>query len=88
MKKLSKYLLALIILIAIFARFYKLSSIPVGFNDDEAAFGYNAYSILKTGIHIILKTLPYGNQRFPKELKKTTFFQYHDSCMLMVCSQR
>jgi len=59
MKKLSKYLLALIILIAIFARFYKLSSIPVGFNDDEAAFGYNAYSILKTGKDEWGRTLPF-----------------------------
>ena len=39
---------AVIIAIAIFLRFVNLSNIPVGFNDDEAAFGYNAYSILKT----------------------------------------
>src|SRR3989338_11246937 len=39
-----------IIAVAILLRFINLASIPVGFNDDEAAFGYNAYSILKTGM--------------------------------------
>lgn len=41
--------LIIIVLIALVLRLYNLSSIPVGFNDDEAAFGYNAYSIAKTG---------------------------------------
>lgn len=41
-------LLAILLLAAIL-RFYKLDTIPIGFNDDEAAFGYNAYSILQTG---------------------------------------
>lgn len=50
----NKFPSSLIIFLAIFAlaaavRFYKLDTIPIGFNDDEAAFGYNAYSILKTG---------------------------------------
>lgn len=44
----ENYLLILILLVAIALRFYKLSTIPIGFNDDEAAFGYNAYSIIKT----------------------------------------
>ena len=39
--------LILIILIATALRLIELSSIPIGFNDDEAAFGYNAYSIIK-----------------------------------------
>ena len=38
-----------ILTLAVALRFIKLGSIPIGFNDDEAAFGYNAYSILKTG---------------------------------------
>ena len=42
------YLLVLIVLLAIILRFSELSTIPIGFNDDEAAFGYNAYSIIKT----------------------------------------
>lgn len=43
------YTLLLIILVAAIIRLIALSSNPVGFNDDEAAFGYNSYSILKTG---------------------------------------
>src|SRR3972149_9534327 len=38
-----------IIVIAVAFRFVNLANIPVGFNDDEAAFGYNAYSLIKTG---------------------------------------
>jgi 4-amino-4-deoxy-L-arabinose transferase-like glycosyltransferase len=38
-----------VILIAIVLRFWQLGAIPAGFHGDEAAFGYNAYSILKTG---------------------------------------
>ncbi len=34
---------------ALILRFMALTTIPIGFNDDEAAFGYNAYSVLKTG---------------------------------------
>lgn len=50
MKFIKQNLLILIVIIlAIFLRFVNLSNIPVGFNDDEAAFAFNAYSILKTG---------------------------------------
>ena len=45
----ANILLLLIIFLAALLRFIKLNTIPVGFNDDEAAFGYNAYSILKYG---------------------------------------
>ncbi|PIY80097.1 MAG: hypothetical protein COY80_04705 [Candidatus Pacebacteria bacterium CG_4_10_14_0_8_um_filter_42_14] len=38
-----------IVLLGIFLRFYKLGSIPIALNRDEASLGYNAYSILKTG---------------------------------------
>src|SRR3989344_4023982 len=48
-----------IIVIAIFFRFINLPNIPVGFNDDEAAFGYNAYSILKTGMDEWGRFLPF-----------------------------
>ena len=41
--------LFIIVVLAFFLRFYLLSVIPVGFNPDEASFGYDAYSILKTG---------------------------------------
>src|SRR3989344_7210702 len=39
----------IIILIAIFLRFYNLSSVPPSASLDEVSIGYNAYSVLKTG---------------------------------------
>lgn len=61
MKKLAKdhILLLTIIILAAFLRLYMLSTIPIGFNDDEAAFGYNAYSVLKTGRDEWGRTLPF-----------------------------
>jgi 4-amino-4-deoxy-L-arabinose transferase-like glycosyltransferase len=35
--------------VAAFLRFYQLGQVPPSLNWDEAAFGYNAYSLLKTG---------------------------------------
>ena len=49
MKSRTHILLVIIVTLAFLLRFWQLAKIPVGFNDDEAAFGYNAYSILKTG---------------------------------------
>lgn len=46
--KKNKYFL-LIILLALFLRFVRLSSNPPSLNWDEVSHGYNAYSILKTG---------------------------------------
>ncbi len=63
--------LFLIIILACVLRFYNLSSIPNGFSDDEAAFGYNAYSILKTGTDEWGKYLPlttfksFGDYKLP-----------------------
>ena len=48
MGKLSKIILTLIFLIALFLRIYKLAQYPVGFLWDEAALGYNSYSVLQT----------------------------------------
>jgi len=46
----KKYWLILsIVALAFFLRVYKLDKYPGGFTWDEAASGYNAYSILKTG---------------------------------------
>jgi len=45
----KKYYLVLILVLAAFFRLYALSSHPTGFTPDEASFGYDAYSILKTG---------------------------------------
>ncbi len=47
--KLKYFLLLLIIGLAFFLRFYKLSEIPSGIHPDEESHGYNAFSLLKTG---------------------------------------
>lgn len=49
--KISKYLILLLLfsLAAFVLRLWKLGSIPPSLNWDEASWGYNAYSILKTG---------------------------------------
>lgn len=47
-----------VILIAFLLRFYRLGDVPTGFHADEAAFGYNAYSILETGKDEYGKTFP------------------------------
>jgi 4-amino-4-deoxy-L-arabinose transferase-like glycosyltransferase len=44
-----KIKLILILLLTASLRFYRLGEVPSGFVNDEAAFGYNAYSLLKTG---------------------------------------
>jgi len=49
MKNFKFFLLALILLIGFTLRFYKVEEIPTGFFADEAAIGYNAYSVLTTG---------------------------------------
>lgn len=45
----NKICLFLIILIAVFLRFYKLGELPSSFTPDEVAQGYTAYSIIQTG---------------------------------------
>jgi len=45
----SKIILIIILVLAAFLRLYRLSDFPAGFNADEAALGYNAYSLMTTG---------------------------------------
>lgn len=45
----THFLLGLIIILALALRMFDLGKIPNGFYSDEAAYGYNAYSILQTG---------------------------------------
>ncbi len=45
----KRFFLPLILLLALFLRTVSLADIPSGFTPDEASFGYDAYSILKTG---------------------------------------
>ncbi len=60
MKKYLKpsLILLLIFFLGLFLRLYQLGTTPAGFHADEAAFGYNAYSIIETGKDEYGKTLP------------------------------
>lgn len=49
MDKKTKTILLLIIILASFLRLWKITDYPAGLNADEAAIGYNAYSLLQTG---------------------------------------
>lgn len=51
-------LLGLIFILSILLRFFALDTYPTGFHRDEAFFGYNAYSILKTGKDMTGNFLP------------------------------
>lgn len=63
-KKLPIITLFLIILIAIFLRFYKLGVNPPSLTWDEASLGYNAYSILQTGADEYGNKLPLSIRSF------------------------
>lgn len=54
----SARILFLIVAVAIVLRFFDLGGVPVGFHRDEANFGYNAYTLLKTGRDITGNFLP------------------------------
>jgi len=56
--KTSTMLLFFIILLSVLLRLWKLGSIPPSLTPDEAALGYNAYSILNTGRDEYGKVLP------------------------------
>ena len=48
MNKRYKILLAIIVLLSFFLRFYRLESLPQAFFTDEAALGYNGWSLMTT----------------------------------------
>ena len=58
MKKSSLVILFFIILLGLGLRLYRLDSRPLGFTWDEAALGYNAYSLIKTGRDEYGKIMP------------------------------
>lgn len=60
----NKKLLIVILLLAIVLRFYKLASFPVSLYWDEAAIGYDAFSIAKTGHDQYGKKFPLLFQSF------------------------
>lgn len=47
--KTALFFLVIIATISVFLTVIQKTPVPPGFNSDEAAFGYNAYSLLKTG---------------------------------------
>ena len=49
MNKITIILLTTIVFVSFFLNTFKQNTSPPCFNSDEAAVGYNAYSILKTG---------------------------------------
>lgn len=57
------FLLGIILICAIFFRFYQLGQIPAGLINDEADTGYDAYSILHTGHDQWNKFFPLTNFR-------------------------
>lgn len=56
--KYTFYILLVLTLLGGFLRFYKITENPISLSIDEVAFGYNAYSILKTGRDEYGKFLP------------------------------
>lgn len=64
-KSYLKWGLVLILLfVAVFFRFYKLGSIPVGIHADEASYGYDAYSLLESGRDVWDNKLPLAFRSF------------------------
>ncbi len=66
----TKWILLGIILLTALLHFVKLNSLPVCLNADEAAFGYNSYSILKTGkdeygMMLPLRLKSFGDYKLP-----------------------
>lgn len=45
----ERSLIIIVFLVSLFFRFYQITKMPISLNWDEAAFGYNAFSILETG---------------------------------------
>jgi len=63
-KKLALTVLALIFFVGSMLRLYKLSSSPPTLNWDEAAWGYNAYSLMLTGRDEYRETFPIFTRSF------------------------
>jgi len=70
MKKSYLIILTLVIISGTFLSFYRLTKTPPCLNWDEASFGYNAYSVLKTGKDEYGISLPFqfksvGDYKYP-----------------------
>lgn len=71
----KKYIFSLfvIVLLAFFLRFYKVTEIPPSLNWDEVSIGYNAFSILRTGKDEWNQSFPvhfkaYGEYKLPVQI--------------------
>src|SRR3989344_3494255 len=65
--------LILIVAIAFFLRFYKVTEVPPSLNWDEVSIAYNAYSVMKTGKDEWGVTFPvhfkaYGEYKLPAQI--------------------
>lgn len=60
----QKFLLVAILLLAAFLRLYRINEVPPGVNRDEAAIGYTAYSLIKTGKDEYGRPFPLSFQSF------------------------
>lgn len=69
-------LLVGIVILGAFLRLYQFGSIPQGFQVDEASFGYNAYSIFKTGADEYGNLLPLTLRSFDDY--KAALYSYID----------
>jgi len=58
------FTLIIILALGIFFRFYSLGSFPISLHRDEAFLGYNAYSLLKTGMDMSGIFLPIHTESF------------------------
>src|SRR3989344_250993 len=78
-KHLDKFLLFVILGLALFLRVYKISDTPPSLNWDEISHGYNAFSIIKSGsdewgIFPVLNFRAYGDYPLPLNLFLTIPF--------------
>ena len=72
-KVLNIVMLAAIVILAFFLRFYRVTEVPPSLNWDEVSIGYNAYSILKTGRDEWGQKFPlhfrsYGEYKLPAQI--------------------
>ena len=73
-KKCLPKMIVVILIIAAVLRLWKLGSIPPHLTPDEAALGYNAYSILKTGRDEYGELLPIIFKFFPALMSSTDWY--------------
>src|SRR3990167_9812264 len=70
MKKRSKIVLFVVTIVVLLLHLFKYNQVPACINADEAAYGYNSFSILKTGKDEYDSSLParlksFGDYKLP-----------------------